>query len=111
MLKQTVFLQLSFNASTKVSKDIFCQFQPDYVVVKQVTFASDDVKSVYAVQSGMIDGGVLAIFRGDSDAQPGLFFPLNQPVNGSQEFTLTSSASVGSPTGILFLALEFNKIK
>jgi len=111
MLKQTVFVQLDFSASESVSKEIKCQFVPDYFTVKQVTFAGEvgQESKLFALQSSLVDNNVMAIFNGNTNVHPELFFPVNSPVGGNYDFTL--SGTIDDPRGWLYLALEFNKIK
>jgi len=118
-LKQTVYIQLHVSPGVghpgvfNVDKEIKCDFNADYLRVKQITHHSGELeKDLFFISSELIDNRILGIISSESTVTPDTYFPISRPIaNSSVRFTIEVAPDQigGIIQGYFVLALEFTK--
>jgi hypothetical protein len=71
--------------------NLFCSFQPDEVVITNVSVADDQlaVQDLIIINSSLVDNlNMLAIINTGINTSPLITFPINQPINGTFTFNI-----------------------
>ncbi len=98
--------------SSNFTKDIFCPFVPDEMVVKNVVYTATNTETSFAIHSSLVDNIIGVAWDGLSTHRT-TEFDIYRAIHGTFDFQLLDAAGLDTETrlGKLYITLEFRSYK
>jgi hypothetical protein len=113
LMRKNVTITAALDANARFTSDLFCEFTPDEVRVKQIALFMDATKAgaflVYC--DSLVSGAALGSIMDGVVSFTATTFPLDRPVSGTYAFRVMNGTSAATTlaTGRLNIHLEFRK--